>query len=107
MGKVGVTDASPSQNFSRVSVHFLDTSVTIEDGSLKVVFSNKSTDKHNYLLPSSCHPLHCTNNIPYSQALHIKSICSSEADFKIMDSTSEIQCKMPSKRQEIPCVLKL
>ncbi|PIK43184.1 hypothetical protein BSL78_19969 [Apostichopus japonicus] len=42
---------------------------------------NKPTNKHNYLLPSSCHPRHCTRNIPYSQALRIRRICSSEVDF--------------------------
>ncbi|KAJ8032973.1 Zonadhesin [Holothuria leucospilota] len=68
---------------SRVSVHFLDTTVTIENGSLKTDLFNKPTDKHNYLLPSSCHPPHCTKNIPYSQALRIKRICSSETDFEI------------------------
>ncbi|KAJ8017586.1 hypothetical protein HOLleu_44904 [Holothuria leucospilota] len=59
---------------SRVSVHFLDTTVTIENGSLKTDLFNKPTDKHNYLLPSSCHPPHCTKNIPYSQALRIKRL---------------------------------
>ena len=70
-------------DYSRVSVHFLDTTVTIENGSLKTDLFNKPTDKHNYLLPSSCHPPHCTKNIPYSQALRIRRICSSETDFAI------------------------
>ena len=70
-------------DYSKVSVHFLDTTVTIENGSLKTDLFNKPTDKHNYLLPSSCHPPHCTRNIPYSQALRIKRICSSETDFAI------------------------
>ncbi|KAJ8018533.1 hypothetical protein HOLleu_43428 [Holothuria leucospilota] len=68
---------------SKVSVHFLDTTVTIESGSLKTDLFNKPPDKHNYLLPSSCYPPFCTRNIPYSQSLRIKRICSSETDFKI------------------------
>ena len=68
-------------DYSKVSVHFLDTTVTIENGSLKTDLFIKPTDKHNYLLPSSCHPPHCVKSIPYSQALRIKRICSSETDF--------------------------
>ena len=33
-----------------------------------------------YLLPSSCHPAHVTQNIPYSLALRIVRICSSKED---------------------------
>ncbi|PIK56552.1 hypothetical protein BSL78_06520 [Apostichopus japonicus] len=68
-------------DFSGHGVHFLDTTVTLQNGSLKTDLFNKPTNKHNYLLPSSCHPRHCTRNIPYSQALRIRRICSSEVDF--------------------------
>jgi hypothetical protein len=43
---------------------------------------SKSTDKHQYLSPQSCHPKHCTKSIPYSQALRIKRICSNEQTTK-------------------------
>ena len=49
----------------------------------------KSTDTHQYLHASSCHPLHCKASIPYSQALRNKQICSSENDFR--KHTDELQ----------------
>ena len=70
-------------DFSHSSVHFLDTTVTLKDGSLKTDLFTKPTDKHNFLLPSSCHPPHCTKNIPYSQALRLRRICSSDSDFEL------------------------
>lgn len=38
----------------------------------------KRTDKHQFLSPRSCHPKHCSRGIPFSQALQIKRICSTE-----------------------------
>lgn len=39
----------------------------------------KPTDTHQYLLPNSCHPKHCTAAIPCSLALHRRRICSTDA----------------------------
>ena len=36
----------------------------------------KETDRNQYLLTSSCHPAHVTENIPFSLALRIVRICS-------------------------------
>ena len=36
----------------------------------------KPTDQNQYLLPSSCHPAHIINNIPFSLAYRIVRICS-------------------------------
>ena len=55
---------------------FLDTSCEISDGKLIVDLFRKETDRNQYLLTSSCHPTHVTNNIPYSLALRIVRICS-------------------------------
>ena len=40
----------------------------------------KPTDRNQYLLTSSCHPTHVTNNIPFSLALRIVRICSLPED---------------------------
>ena len=42
----------------------------------------KPTDGHQYLHYQSSQPLHIKNSIPYSQALRVSRICSSEKDFK-------------------------
>ena len=48
---------------------------------VSVVPLSPSTDTHQYLSASSCHPRHCKSAIPYSQALRIRRICSSEENF--------------------------
>ena len=40
----------------------------------------KKTDRNQYLLPSSCHPIQTTKNIPYSLALRIVRTCTHEID---------------------------
>ena len=53
------------------SLPFLDTSLSIQDGRVVVDLYRKPTDRNQYLLTSSCHPTHVTNNIPFSLALRI------------------------------------
>ena len=62
------------------SLAFLDTACRIEDGFIETDLYRKSTDRNQYLLPSSCHPTHCTESIPYSLALRIVRICSKIPD---------------------------
>ena len=62
------------------SIPFLDTSISIEDDTIITDLYKKETDRNQYLLTSSCHPAHVTNNIPYSLALRIVRICSKEED---------------------------
>ena len=42
----------------------------------------KLTDCHHYLHYQYSHPLHIKTSIPFSQALRVNRICSSEKDFK-------------------------
>ena len=62
------------------SLPFLDTSCSIKDGKIVTDLYRKDTDRNQYLLPSSCHPAHVTQNIPFSLALRIVRICSFKVD---------------------------
>ena len=61
-----------------LSLPFLDTSLSIQDGKVLVDLYRKPTDRNQYLLTSSCHPAHVTTNIPFSLALRIVRICSNQ-----------------------------
>ena len=45
------------------SIPFLDTKLSIRDGKIKSDLYRKPSDREQYLLPSSCHPPHCTDNM--------------------------------------------
>ena len=67
-----------SYDLQEKSTNFLDTTVNISNGKLHTDLYRKKTDRIKYLLPSSCHPSHICNNIPYSLGLRIVRICSDE-----------------------------
>ena len=56
-------------------------STSIENNFIATDLYKKPTAKVQYLLPSSCHPLHVTKNIPFSLAYRILRICSSREKF--------------------------
>ena len=56
------------------SLPFLDTSLSIQDGKVSADLYRKN----QYILTSSCHPAHITNNITFSLALRIVRICSNK-----------------------------
>ena len=63
------------------SISFLDTYLTIqESGEIRIRPYLKPTDTKQYLDPSSCHPPHNIQSIPYSQALRILRICNTQED---------------------------
>ena len=64
---------------SNEKIAFLDTTITLENGVMTTDLHTKKTDKHQFLSPKSCHPKHCSRSIPYSQAIRLKRICSSES----------------------------
>ena len=51
------------------------------DGITSTDLYTKPTDKHQHLLYSSCHPLHTKKAIPFSLALRLRRICSTDATF--------------------------
>ena len=67
-------------NFEERSTTFLDMKVRIVNGKIQTDLYRKKTDKVQYLLPSSCHPSHIFDSIPYSLALRIVRICSVEEE---------------------------
>lgn len=81
-----------SYNFETKSVEFLDTVISIDkNGYIKTDLFVKPGKKCSYLLTSSCHPSHITENIPYSLALRLKRICSDNLDFvKQLDTLKEL-----------------
>lgn len=64
--------------YSSRSIPFLDTLVTIKNEKIITDLYRKPTDRMQYLLPSSCHPPHTINNIPYSLCHRLVRICSEE-----------------------------
>ena len=53
------------------SIPFLDTWVTLKEGKFITDLFKKPTARCQYLLPSSCHPLHQTTSIIYSLAYRL------------------------------------
>ena len=69
-----------SHSFTNIPV--LDVSVSLTDhGSLSTDPYTKPTNKHQHPLYSSCHPLHTKKAIPFSLALRLRRICSTDATF--------------------------
>ena len=68
--------------FSDTAVHFLDTTVIKVGTKLHTKLYTKPTDSHQYLDYRSCHPRNQKDNIPFSQALRIRKICSRIEDYE-------------------------
>ena len=58
-----------TSNHSFTSIPFLDFSVSLTNGTITTDLYTKATDKHQYLLQSSCHPKHTKRAIPFSLAV--------------------------------------
>ena len=67
---------------SLINIPFLDVMVSLKDGLIETDLYTKPTDKHQYLLISSCHPTHTKRSIPYSLALRLRRICSDNDTYK-------------------------
>ena len=73
-------------NFETRAVNFLDTTLFVDnDGYLRTDLYKKENLKNSYLLPSSAHPSHITQNAPFSHALRLKRICWSDTLFEKRD----------------------
>ena len=67
--------------YSKEEVNFLDLKIKLIDRKLKTDLFVKPTDTHQSLDPTSSHPYHCKQGIPYSQDLSLNRICSDNANF--------------------------
>ena len=68
--------------YSQTKIEFLDVLVYKDHSNmLKTTIYKKQTDRQNYLEARSEHPKLLKDSIPYSQALRIKLICSSQQEF--------------------------
>ena len=67
------------------NIPFLDVMVSVKDGSIETDLYTKPTDKHQYLLVSSCHPQHTKRAIPFSLALRLRRICSNPDNLPPLD----------------------
>ena len=80
-----INDAHPTIKFtadySKEKVNFLDVQVMRKQDRLVTDLFVKSTDTHQYLDYSSCHPSYCKDSIPYSQARRLGRICSDASLF--------------------------
>ena len=81
-------EVSPSK------INFLDVTVLLHNNSIATDLHVKSTDTHQYLLSSSCHPNHIKKSILYSLALRIRRICSTDDNYKQRtDENLEFLCQ--------------
>ena len=71
-----------TSSHSLTNVPFLDVMVSLHNGTIQTDLYTKPTDKHQHLLSSSCHPQHTKTSIPFSLALRIRRICSTNATFQ-------------------------
>ena len=68
-------------NSLRQTLPFLDVQVHLINNHIQTDLHTKPTDKHQYLLKTSCHPNHTKRAIPFSLFLRIRRICSTETFF--------------------------
>ena len=67
--------------WSKTQIDFLDLTVCLGNDKIKTNLYVKSTDTHQYLHSSSCHPYHCKKGIPHSQTFHLNRIFSDSRSF--------------------------
>ena len=78
-----------SERFT-TSIPFLDVNIQLHNGKIETDLYCKPTDKDQYLLYSSSHPIHTKKSIPYSLALRLRRICSKEDSFNIRATELEL-----------------
>ena len=72
-----------TSNHSSKSLFFLHVSAVFKNGTIERDLYTKPTDKHQYLLHSSCQPHHTKRATPFSLFLRLRRICSSNKTFTL------------------------
>ena len=72
-----------TESEARTTIPFLDVSVSLQNEKLHTDLYCKPTDKHRSLYYTSCHPEHTKNSLPYSIALRLHRICSTDELFSL------------------------
>ena len=91
-------------NFSNKEINFLDTIVyyKTQSGQLETKIYRKESNRKAYLHGKSEHPESLKRSIPFSQALRLRHICSTNSEFQ--DSCDKLRNKLLErgcKQQEI------
>ena len=74
----------------------------LHNNSIATDLHVKSTDTHQYLLSSSCHPNQIKKSIPYNLVLRIRRICSTDDNFKQRtNELLEFLCQRGHKRDYV------
>ena len=68
---------------SKEGVEFLDLFIFTKGDRIETKIWSKPCDPHGYLLPTSYHPVHIFEAIPYSVLSRVKRCCSLPEDFKV------------------------
>ena len=92
-----------THQFSKYHISFLDVTVLLDNNNkISMDLFVKSTDTHQYLLHTSCHPSHTKKSIPFSLALLVRRICSTTEKFKQRtNELLEFLCKRGHRRQYV------
>ena len=92
-----------THDFSKSHISFLDVTVSLDNNNkISTDLFVKSTDTHQYLLHTSCHPSHIKKSIPFSPALRIRRICSTTEKFQQRpNELLEFLCKRGHRRQYV------
>ena len=76
-----ITFAHEYSNSSHQSLPFLYVQDHLDNSLIETDLHTKPTDKHQYLLKTSCHPAHTKRTIPFSLALRLRRIWSTDDFF--------------------------
>ena len=86
---------------------FLDVNASLLKGKIMTDLYSKSIYKHQYLLNSSCHPIHTKRTIPFRLALRLRRICSTNETFTLPSLIAFLQQREYNGyflKREIPLV---